>query len=323
MPHVSFDRTVFYCLVFAVSFTLVKQTVLGDPATPQLQEALTKAAAQWQSISSVQSTITLESTTKGVTPYSIRIQSIEDGNGNFYMDWMKSIEGAEDRISACTVAYDGKNYQYLMKGGNGRLKISKKIPKKINPFVTQEFITNPFWFCAPMEYNNNLDHPSLSLLRKSATYDQLLKTASSITNLKVNGKDCLSFQVPGGVDVDYNIPIVYEVYLSYSDGLYPIKIDKFTSSHQLMSEYDVTKIAYVKNGNISLGYPALATSAYYDYSKEKPTDAEPRAPTYTYKTTIDNVTINSADASTCFAIDPSIASRIEDLDTHTLINVPK
>jgi len=205
------------------------------------------------------------------------------------------------------IAYDGAHYNYLNATGRPFLQVSKSFVVDSNnalPLGTVAFL--PYSFLFPTSNDFFVPNISIKRLTDGDTWERAFKSARAIDAAEKSDFLRIKFVHPSGTS--------YVVTFSITEDYFPIAFEKYGADGSLAQRYnlgefntlaigDKERVRYPKKGKLDTflaGWPRNTITI-----------------DTTALTTIDKV------EATAFAIDPSLADTIYDLDTNVQIPVPK
>jgi hypothetical protein len=210
--------------------------------------------------------------------------------------------------------FDGEHYQQLLKR-SGVLFISSKIKESDSILVNKQYLFDPFIF-VPQE---RLQKPFTSLtLQQFASSDNWNSLASRVKKINITSDQTnklLTFEIPGGTDVVSNKLVTFKVVCDEKLLGYPIKWSMVDNAGKIVCEYTITNLAPItdKASGMTFYYPKTAEMKRYVNEKLASTAY----------ITISSIGFNNPIDDDQFAIDPTQANVIVDVDNHTRVEVPK
>jgi len=216
-------------------------------------------------------------------------------------------------------AFDGERlYWFLDKEKLLYTKIGDEIlPSEIR---NQMSILAPFEFLINEEKEDIWNSPQLGKILEQNTLKKVESKIKSIRNEQLNGLNCTVVELNGiNRDRFLGIPVTYRIFLSVKDSFYPISWSTYEASNRKISEMQCEKLeSFRTNSPKKIILPTKLTIKYYAPTKE----AVLKSPSNTQIFTYSDIKINDIEEPD-YAIDPSIADRLIDLDSKKSIAIPR
>jgi hypothetical protein len=260
-----------------------------------------------------------------ILPSTVAVEWHEDSTGSFYVQWSQAFYRNDVHAPLCSQTFsdswDGHNFAEsyrLLNRSRSVLTVQKSLPDQIAGLAAEDFLEKPFRFLCPTQADSTMSQfPSLQKLRDGSLFAHFEKVAKSIGIKNILGKQCVAFEIDGGVDAATNEPLFYRVYLNPGDQFFPIGWDQVNGkSLNVKQEYRITEVGKIASAvGSAFRYPKSATTNFY-----RLTDEGKNQLCAGYITKVDSIALDG-NSDFSYSIDPSSVDYI--LDSGHLINVPK
>lgn len=158
---------------------------------------------------------------------------------------------------------------------------------------------------------------SWSGITNPAFWQKLLVGAEYLGEQDYAGKPCAVLKIDGGMNRLFDVPCTFTVYLSKTDGYFPVAWKSEDLKGRILEDYQVDEFGKIPVGSAYFYYPIKATDRCY--TAQGFPAGSPQTIT-TIKTS--SFKLNEADQS-AFMIDPTKARMIVDQDNDVAVTVPK
>ena len=212
-----------------------------------------------------------------------------------------------------TLAYDGLRGYRLSENG-GRMWVKKGPFDTFNSFVSPFTPLFPFSFMRRAGKRFDLD----SVTSPAQIAETLRHTTLQPGIREIDGHKCLTVRVANAYSPDAKDPVDYVVYLAEDLGNFPIAWEIYDHQGKFIYSYIVTELK-----SLPLPKPAKGAFRYPESAiiSNDPVQARNSGPGIR-RVKFSDVTVNAFEDED-FALDPSIADIVEDVDTETLIEIPR
>jgi hypothetical protein len=240
---------------------------------------------------------------------------VAEGEKIFFDIDLTSINGSND-LSAI-VAYDGEHFQEFVKNRQ-RLEISKVNRSTSGILAYNNLLFLPYFFLFPSVKADSAHIIRLKDWTNPVAWREMAQSIENCKETTLDGRQCVEFVVPGGKAPLSELNTSFRVTLAKDLDYFPVKWERINERGETLLSYHVTEIGREK-ANLPGGYiyyPRKASSVAYE-------EANPKRILTTMEGIIDHVGVNTSLDPDIFTLDPAAARVVYDVDTNTVIRIPR
>jgi hypothetical protein len=241
-------------------------------------------------------------------------------NSNWRYEYGPLKEGSFDKRTIH--AFNGSHNQYFTASDGGVLRIASTAKAPLAPiangllsWVNRAF--EPLMFLFPEEQNQKplVFHqvPDLLMIRASPFRGQGVKNEHSQSYKVHHSNPSIEVLVQAGNEPSTGSPTAYRLSGFGQEFFWPTYVEKIRND-RVIAEISIKKFASLSLGGKEWKWPVEVVTRHFD---------ESGLLLMTTATIVSSVNLNEVIDEDIFTLDPSIASKINDLDTGTWVQVPR